>query len=90
MWIYYYCMYGPGHQSRDDGFEYFHDSYDMETIKEIIGKRYDYAHQYSLTIYPVDKPSSTHLKEEIKSIKNKRKGLLKRLKMLEIKLLKRI
>ncbi len=36
MWIYYYCSYGPGHQSQDDGFKYFDDDYDTWGIEDYL------------------------------------------------------
>ena len=39
MWIYYYIMMGPGHQSQDDGFRYYpYETYEdnMEIIQECL------------------------------------------------------
>jgi len=83
MWIYYNAIYGPGHQSGDDGFKYFANHHDSESIKEHLFDMF--SHQYSVVLrfWQVDAPPDEFIKDRIKAQKKKIKSEREYLKMLE-------
>ncbi len=84
MWIYYYACFGPGHQSSDYGFKYFHDSYTMEYIEDnLFNKLSRYYDDIVLDFWEVDAPPARYVEEKIKSIKEEIKYYKKYLKMIE-------
>lgn len=88
MWLYYYIMMGPGHQSQDDGFRYFPDSIydDIETardsLREEMENRYYYTN-FTLRSWEVEAPPASYVNKRISDIKDNIVALEKRLKMLE-------
>jgi hypothetical protein len=84
MWIYYYASFGPGHQSHDYGFKHFHDSYDMEDIKDHL---FDYidscGYSIVLNFWEVAKPPSNYVRDKIKETKEKIKNLKKYLRSMQ-------
>ncbi len=84
MWIYYYASFGPGHQSHDYDFKYFHDSYDREDIKEHLFNFIDSCgYSIILNFWEVERPPAEYTEGRIKSTKKEIKSLKERLKMLE-------
>ncbi len=84
MWIYYYASFGPGHQSNDYGFKYYHDSYDMEDIKEYLFNHIDSCgYSIVLDFWKVVRPPADYIESRIKSAKEDIKSLKKRIKRLE-------
>ena len=68
MWIYYYIMYGPGHQGTDDGFVKFADGEDPEIVEDRISAiiaGYDNVIAY---YWKVEAPSGSYLKDKVESM----------------------
>jgi len=65
MWVFYYAMYGPGHQSGDSGFEYFGDNYQKETIRNSLMAKFDDQDSVVLRWWKVDKPNVSCLNIKI-------------------------
>lgn len=80
MWIYYHAIFGPGHQSREYGFRYFHDDYSDEDIKEHL---FDEHYDIVLNFWEVKRPPAEYIANETKTTKEKIKRARKYLKMLE-------
>jgi len=83
MWIYYYITYGPGHQSHDYGFEYFHKNFPEEDIKNFFLGRYDDWHDPVLRFWKIKNPPESIVKRRIKKTKEEIEGLKEYLKVLE-------
>ena len=83
MWIYYYCSYGPGHQSTDYGFEYFHENFTEEDIRNHLLDRYYDWHDPVVHFWEIKKPPVSHVNRRIEKTKEKIKGLKGYLKVLE-------
>jgi len=85
MWIYYYAMFGPGHQSREDGFKYFSNNYSIGDIEEsllnLVHDHYD--NNVVLDFWEVERPSTKYVENKVKNVKEKIKNLRKYLKTLE-------
>lgn len=83
MWVFYYVMYGPGHQSHESDFKYFDDSWDSEAIKEylfILGRDWDHP---VLKFWEVDSLPADYVNVEIEATKAKIKSEEDYLKILE-------
>lgn len=83
MWIYYYCTSGPGHQSSDYGFRYFHSAFTKEDIKDHILHRYDDWDDPVLRFWEIQNPLDRHINRRIEKTKEKIEGLKGYLKVLE-------
>ena len=83
MWIYYYASFGPGHQSNDYDFKYFHDSYGMEDIKDSLFHMLSHHYDIVLNFWEVDYPDGEYIQAKIENTKDKIKYYQKHLKMLE-------
>lgn len=84
MWIYYYAIFGPGHQSSDYGFESFHNSYSMDDIKEYLFNHID-SHGYSISLefWVVKRPPANYIRQDIKNTKEEIKNLKKHLRSMQ-------
>ena len=85
MWIYYYASFGPGSHGNDYDFVYFHDGCEADDIKDYL---YDIIDSCgygisSLKFWEVDRPPADYVERRIKSAKEEKKALNKRIKMLE-------
>jgi hypothetical protein len=84
MWIYYYASFGPGHQSNDYGFKRFHDSWDMEDIKEYLFNHIDSCgYSIVLNFWEIDMPPAKYVEDKTQEVKDRIKSLRKELKILE-------
>lgn len=83
MWIYYYACFGPGHQSNDYGFKYFHNGYDTESIKDHLFGMLSNHDDIVLDFWEVKNPSADHVGGQIQIQKEKIKSCRKYLKMLQ-------
>ncbi len=83
MWIYYYCMHGPGHQSSDYGFEYFHSNFTKKDIKDHILHRYECWDDPVIRFWEIENPIDRHVNRRIERTKEKIEGLKEYLKVLE-------
>lgn len=61
MWVFYYAMYGPGHQGNDSDFEYFGDNYSKESIKDKLMAKFSDQYDVILEWWKVDKPHASAL-----------------------------
>lgn len=83
MWIYYYCMHGPGHQGIDADFILFPDDATTEDIEEHISHRLENYYDCILRFWKVEKPSATFLRNRINDIKERIENLEKTLEELK-------
>lgn len=83
MWIYYYACFGPGHQSEDYNFKYFHDHYTMEDIKDNLFNMLSDHYDICLDFWKVDAPPAGYVEKKIKSTKADIEYYKKHLKMLK-------
>lgn len=75
MWIYYYAMMGPGHQSTRSDFEYFPGCYDDHEIIESLQRRYRDHSNVIIEFWEVEKPSKVHVEGEKRRVNDKIKSL---------------
>lgn len=66
MWIYYYVMYGPGHQGHEDDFISFPDGTDEESIEESIFDRYSRHNSVIFSFWEVKILPDNFVNKEIK------------------------
>ena len=83
MWIYYYAMFGPGHQSSDYGFKYFSDDYAMDDIQDNLHNMLSNYNGVVLEFWKVKHPSADYLEEKKKDTEDSIKSLKKYLEMLK-------
>lgn len=83
MWIFYYCIYGPGHQGCCSDFKYFADNWSMDDIKEYLKNQFYNYDSPILKWWEVERPSSNYVDAEIEITKEKIKNSRKYLKILK-------
>jgi len=83
MWVFYYAMYGPGHQSTDSDFEYFADGYDEESIEESLTNKFRDQWDLILEWWKVDKPTKQAVRLKIASTKAALETYTEYLKIME-------
>jgi hypothetical protein len=89
MWIYYYAIFGPGHQSsrsdteETDVFEYFADCYDMEQIQECLHNRLSSHDGVVLEFWEIEKPPHHYVEGERKRVNDKMRNLRNYRKVLD-------
>ncbi len=83
MWIFYYCTYGPGHQSSSSEFKYFSDDWRMDDIKEHLMDQFHDQDTVMLRFWEVERPPVKNVDAEIKVTERKIKKSRKYLKVLK-------
>ncbi len=83
MWIYFYASFGPGHQSNDYGFKYFHDDYETEDIKEHLFSMLSDHYDIVLRFWKVKRPPAKLAEDTIVSVKAQIARAKEYLKILE-------
>ena len=83
MWIFYYCMHGPGHQGTDSGYIHFEDDASKEYIREHVDNIcYDWDDPV-FRYWKVEKPSAKYTNREIDTARERIKRLTEYAQMLE-------
>lgn len=83
MWIFYYCAYGPGHQSSWSEFKYFSDDWRMNDIKKYLLDQFNDRDSLILRFWEVERPPAKNVDAEIKITKRKIRESKKYLKVLK-------
>lgn len=79
-WYYYYCSYGPGHQSHDEGFIEYSNSYSKEDIGEHLSSKFESYDWPIVKFWKIKCPPKKYVDDKIKSAKKDIKFLREKIK----------